>query len=262
MNSPIETNNLFKLYENKEILRDITFSVQEKEIFGIIGPSGSGKSTLLRLIDLIETPTKGTLRIFGEETLGRDSRFHLRRRMAMLSQKPVIFNRSVHDNVAMGMKYRGANRADIDKRVREALDAIGLSAYASRAARTLSGGEAQRVALARAIVTDPEILFLDEPTANLDPLSVETIEEIIVQLNHEHGMTIVLSTHDMLQGQRLSNRMSVIMDGEMLQVGPPREIFHAPATTKIARFVGVENILDGTITGSRGGEVSINAGGT
>ncbi|MDD1668029.1 MAG: ABC transporter ATP-binding protein [Methanomicrobiales archaeon] len=258
----IDAGNLAKTYGAKEILKDVTFSIPDGEIFGLIGPSGSGKSTLLRLLDLIEMPTAGTLSILGEDALSEKTRFRLRRRMAMLYQKPVIFNLSVYENVAMGMKYRKESQATIEGRVKEALDQIGLPEYARRSAKTLSGGEAQRVALARALVTDPEILFLDEPTANLDPLSAEKIEEIILRLNHDEGMTLVLSTHDMLQGQHLAGRIGVVMEGRIPQIGSTVEIFHKPATKNIARFVQVDNIFPGTITANQAGEASIDVGGT
>ena len=257
----IKTEGISKRYGEKEILRDISFWIRDGEIFGLIGPSGSGKSTLLRILDLIEMPSEGSLSILGEDALSREARFNLRRRMAMLSQKPVIFARSVYDNIAIGMKYRKASQAEIHDRVFRALQDIGLPDYAERPARTLSGGEAQRVALARAMVTDPEILFLDEPTANLDPHSVEKIEEIIMRLNRDAGTTVVVSTHDMLQGQRLAGRMGVIMEGKLPQIGTTVEIFHRPATKNIARFVQVANILDGTITEHYGGEVSVDISG-
>jgi tungstate transport system ATP-binding protein len=257
----IEAENLGKQYEGKEILRGISLSIRDGEIFGLIGPSGSGKSTLLRLLDLIEMPTGGDLSIFGEDALSAETRFHLRRRMAMLYQKPVIFNRTVHENIAIGMKYRKESRATIDERVRDALRDIGLEGYARRSARTLSGGEAQRVALARAMVTDPEILFLDEPTANLDPHSVEMIEKTILSLNRDVKTTVIVSTHDMLQGQRLAGRMGVLMNGVLPQIGNTVEIFHRPATRNVARFVQVANILDGTVTANQRGEASVDIAG-
>jgi len=257
----IEAERLSKRYGEKEILREISISIRDREIFGLIGPSGSGKSTLLRLLDLIEMPTRGTLSILGEDALARDARFRIRRRMAMLYQKPVIFNRTVFENIALGMRYRNESQANIDERVRGALQDIGLADYSRRPARTLSGGEAQRVALARAIVTDPEILFLDEPTANLDPHSVEKIEESILALNRDSGTTVIVSTHDMLQGQRLAGRMGVLMDGRLPQTGTTLEIFHRPATKSIARFVQLENILDGAVTANLGGEADVDVSG-
>ncbi|HVP95417.1 MAG TPA: ABC transporter ATP-binding protein [Methanoregulaceae archaeon] len=253
----IEAESLTKQYEGKDILKDISFSVNRGEIFGLIGPSGSGKSTLIRLLDLLEMPSGGILSVLGQDTRAPRSRFDLRRRMGLLNQKPVIFGRSVHDNIALGMKYRGKSREEINHAVHDALDAIGMAGYGRRMARTLSGGEAQRVALARSIVTKPEILFLDEPTANLDPLSAEKIEELVLEINRDLNTTIVVSTHDMLQGQKLATRIGVILEGEIPQIGTTNEIFHRPATRNIAHFVRVENILPGIVTGNRDGEATI-----
>ena len=239
--SAIETHTLFKNYDGRDVIRDVSFSIRSGEIFGIIGPSGSGKSTLLRLLDLIEQPTGGRLTIFGTDALVPDAKFPLRRRMALLSQKPVIFSRSVSDNIALGMEYRRKTKPEISKAVTETLDAVGLAGYGKRSARTLSGGEGQRMALARAVVTEPEILFLDEPTTNLDP--------------------VVICTHDMIQGQRLAHRIGVIMDGALPQVGTTKEIFHQPTTTNIARFVGVKNMYAGVITENHDGEAIIDVAG-
>ncbi len=183
----ISAESLGKEYGGKEILKNISFSVNRGEIFGLIGPSGSGKSTLIRLLDLLEMPSEGTLTILGNDTHASRTRFDLRRRMALLNQKPVIFGMSVHDNIALGMKYRKKSKEEINRAVHDALDAIDLAGYGKRLARTLSGGEAQRVALARSIVTRPEILFLDEPTANLDPLSADKIEQLVLEINRGAG---------------------------------------------------------------------------
>ncbi|MEN6611738.1 MAG: ABC transporter ATP-binding protein [Methanoregulaceae archaeon] len=257
----IETNLVTKKYASRTILRDVTVSIGKGEIFGLIGPSGAGKSTLLRMLDLLENPTEGSISIFGENTTDTRVRFGVLRRMAFLNQKPVIFNRTTSENIALGMKYRKMPHAEINRAVKEALDAVGLSGYGDRAGRTLSGGEAQRVALARAVVTDPEILYLDEPTTNLDPLSAEKIEEIILKLNRERDMTIVISTHDMIQGQRLTGRIGVIMDGTLPQVGTTTDIFHQPSTKNIARFVGVDNVFSGIIRENVQGEAAIDVAG-
>ncbi|HZD42805.1 MAG TPA: ABC transporter ATP-binding protein, partial [Methanomicrobiales archaeon] len=244
--------DIAKAYGDQQVLHDVDLSVREGEILGIIGPSGSGKSTLLRLLDLIEPPTSGELHIFGMDVL--EERGHwlaLRRRMGMLFQKPIVFNTNVYQNVALGLQYRGIGRREIEKRVNEALEAVGLSRYIKSKAKDLSGGEQQRVALSRVLVTKPEILFLDEPTANLDPTSTATIEKIVRDMNREEGVTVVMNTHDMLQGQRLSNRIGVMIGGTIVQEGPPHEVFQTPKTSSIAKFVGIENILAGHILSSR-----------
>ena len=218
----IEAQEIRKVYGNLQVLHDVDLSVREGEILGLIGPSGSGKSTLLRILDLIEPPSGGELSIFGIDTVEKRGRWlDLRRRMGMLFQRPIVFNASVYDNVAMGLRYRGTPRDEIDRRVKEALEAVGLSRYIRSRATDLSGGEQQRVALSRVLVTDPEILFLDEPTANLDPGSTATIEAIVTRLNREKGITVLISTHDLAQGQRLAHRVAVMIEGTVAQAGSP-----------------------------------------
>ncbi|MDD3858084.1 MAG: ABC transporter ATP-binding protein [Methanoculleus sp.] len=249
----IEAHGIRKSYGSLLALHDVDLAVGEGEILALIGPSGSGKSTLLRVLDLIEPANEGQLSIFGVDTVAeRGTSLDLRRRMGMLFQRPIVFNASVYDNVAMGLRYRRASGEDIDRKVKEALEAVGLSRYIKSRATDLSGGEQQRVALSRVLVTDPEILFLDEPTANLDPTSTATIEEIVVRLNREANMTVLISTHDLAQGQRLAHRVGVMIEGTIAQAGPSREIFREPRDRRIARFVGVQNIIPGRVVARRG----------
>jgi tungstate transport system ATP-binding protein len=258
----IELKQVSKRYAEKEVLKDVNLMIEHGEIFTIIGPTGAGKTTLLRLIDLLDLPTSGKIYFDGIDTnTSPKKRLAIRRRMSLLFQKPALFNTSVYDNVTYGLKFRGVERARIDEKVTQALEIVDLSTYARRSAPTLSGGEAQRVALARAIVTEPEVLLLDEPTANLDPLSVEKIEELILRINREYQTTIIIATHDMLQGQRLADRIGVIMNGEMTQVGLPQEIFYSPRTEAIARFVGVENMISSVVESNEGGITVVDSGG-
>ncbi len=136
----------------------------------------------------------------------------------MVFQKPAVLNTTVAGNVAFGLNFRGIEKSETDSRVQEALDIVGLLHLADRKAVTLSGGEMQRVAIARALVTRPEVLLLDEPTANLDPVNTELIENLIKRIHQRFQTTMILSTHDMVQGQRLADRMGVIMDGKIVQV--------------------------------------------
>ena len=252
MTDLITARDVTRAYGEQQVLKGIDLDVREGEILGIIGPSGSGKSTLLRLLDLIEPPTSGELSVFGVDAVRETGRWlALRRRMGMLFQKPIVFNTSVYQNVALGLQYRRLDRTETERRVKAALDAVGLSQYITSKARDLSGGEQQRVALSRVLVTEPEILFLDEPTANLDPTSTATIERIVRGLNREKGTTVVMNTHDLLQGQRLSNRVAVMIDGALAQTGPPKEVFRAPRSRAIATCVGIENILRGRVLSRR-----------
>jgi tungstate transport system ATP-binding protein len=181
--------------------------------------------------------------------------------MAFVLQKPTVFNANVYDNIACGMKWRKQSKTDIRRKVDEILEMVELSDFRSRNARTLSGGEAQRVALARAMVLEPEVLLMDEPTANLDPVSTAKIEEFISRIIHHFHTTIVIATHDMVQGQRLASRIGVLVDGEIVQQGSPKEIFSSPASRTVAEFVGVENILDGVVTSNSDGIITIDIGG-
>ncbi|MCM2466393.1 ABC transporter ATP-binding protein [Methanoculleus oceani] len=244
----IELADVSKQFDDKTVLDGVTARIGRGEIFAVIGPSGSGKSTLLRLIDLLDTPTGGAIRIDGVDIhAGKEQSLRTRRMMGMVFQKPAAFNSTVTENVAIGLRFRGASESVIRKKTRDALALVGLAGYEDRRARTLSGGEMQRVALARAMVIEPEILLMDEPTANLDPVSVEKIEELVLRINRDLGTTILFSTHDMYQGQRLAHRIGVLMKGVFAQVGSPRDIFTVPASSEVARFVGTENVVEGVV---------------
>ncbi len=154
--------------------------------------------------------------------------------MAMVFQKPAVLNTTVAGNVAFGLKFREIEKSETESRVHEALDIVGLLHLANRKAVTLSGGEMQRVAIARALVTRPEVLLLDEPTANLDPVNTELIEKLILDIHRKFQTTIILSTHDMIQGQRLADRIGVIINGRIAQVGSIHDIFYRPQGRDIA----------------------------
>lgn len=254
----LEAENLGQVYGGQSILKDINLVVQRGEVLAFIGPTGAGKTTLLRLLDLLELPASGRVYFDGlEVTSHRQGRLAARRRMAFVQQKPLVFTMSVYDNIACGLRWRGEKDGSIRRRVEEVLALVGMAEYRGRHAKTLSGGETQRVALARALVTQPELLFLDEPTANLDPVSVAKVEEILGQIIAEHRMTVVMATHDVAQGQRLASRIGVLVSGRILQFGTPSEIFTLPESREVAEFVGVENILTGTVTERENGLVTV-----
>jgi tungstate transport system ATP-binding protein len=223
----LEIRSLSKNIGPAEILKGINLSVERGEILGLIGPTGSGKTTLLRLINLLDEPSTGSILFDGLEISGRPEREKLaaRRKMAMVFQKPVMFKASVEENVSFGLKMRGREDAEgIRERVKGALAAVGLSGYESRDANTLSGGETQRIALARAIVLQPKLLLLDEPTANLDPRSAASIDNLLQNLAGGRT-TVILATHNMQQCRKLARRVAVLQAGRLTAQGKSEVIF-------------------------------------
>jgi len=218
MTDLITARGVSKAYGDLQVLEGIDLDVHEGEILGIIGPSGSGKSTLLRLLDLVESPTSGEITVLGVNTQSESRSLELRRRMGMLFQKPIVFNTSVYQNVALGLQYRRLDRRETDRRVRDALEAVGLSQYIKSQARDLSGGEQQRVGIARALVTEPTILLADEPTGQLDSQTAGTIMDLLHELVHERGLAAVVSTHDPLL-MRQADRVVELHDGRARRVG-------------------------------------------
>ena len=256
--SIIETTNLGQRLNGRDVLKNIHLRIDRGEVFALIGPTGSGKTTLLRLLDLIDLPSQGKVYFNGTDvTEAARQRLEARRRMAFVLQKPVVFNASVYDNVAYGLRWRGMSRDDTRNRIDDVLEMVDLTDFRKRNARMLSGGEVQRVAIARAIAIEPEVLLLDEPTANLDPMSTMKIEELITDIIQRYHTTIVIATHDMSQGQRLAGRVGMLQNGEILQTGGWQEAFSSPRNREMANFVGIENIIDGVILSSEGSVVTI-----
>jgi tungstate transport system ATP-binding protein len=216
-------------------------SIYRGEILALVGPSGAGKSTLLRLLNFLEPPTQGRIE-FSERTFtsDEDMPLEIRRKVTTVFQSPMLLKRSVWANVIYGLQLRGSN--DHKSRTRQALELVGLARLAQQPARTLSGGEAQRVALARAMVLQPEVLLLDEPTANLDPYNVNLIEQIVRQTNHENGITIVLVTHNVFQARRLAGRVALMLEGGIVEISPVDEFFDRPRDSRTRAFVQGEMV--------------------
>lgn len=206
------------------------------EIVAIVGPSGSGKSTLLRLLNFLERPTSGTLTFRTHTVNGTgDVPLDLRRQVTTVFQRPVLLNSSVIHNVAYGLQLRGVR--DGRPLAEAALDAVGLAPLAGAHARTLSGGEMQRAALARAMVIQPQVLLLDEPTANLDPYNVQLIEGAIRELHQRQQTTVVLVTHNVFQARRLAQRVLFLLDGRVIESGPAASFFASPVDPRTAAFI-------------------------
>jgi tungstate transport system ATP-binding protein len=228
----LRAKNLRYTYNDREVLKGVSLGVRRGEIFAVMGPSGVGKTTLLRLLSLLDKPTSGRI-IFNLKS--SDSNLSLRRRITMVFQEPALFNTTVWENVAYGLWVRNLRGKVMAERVESALKAVGLLDLSRRRARFLSSGEAQRVALARALAVEPEILFLDEPTANLDPRNVALIESVIKKANEE-GTTIVLATHNIAQVKRLADRAALLL-GKIVEIGPTDDILTNPSNEKTRAFI-------------------------
>jgi tungstate transport system ATP-binding protein len=233
--------NVTKEYDGRRVLKVDQLKICRGEAFALVGPSGAGKSTLLRLLNFLEPPTAGRIRFLDIE-FGANQPIPLRyrRRVTTVFQRPILLNRSVKANVGYGLQLRGQD--DPEGEIEQALEQVGLIDLARQRARTLSGGEAQRVALARAIVLKPDVLLLDEPTANLDPYNVGLIEEIVQTLNHDRGTTLILVTHNVFQAKRLAHRVALMLEGQIVEVANVENFFEAPADPRTAAFVRGEMV--------------------
>jgi tungstate transport system ATP-binding protein len=222
-------------------------AVAAGETLALIGPNGAGKSTLLLALSGIEPPAGGELRFRGERVPAGAAALAYRRRVAMVFQEPLLFDTTVFENVASGLRLRSLAREEIARRVGESLERFRIEHLAARSARTLSGGEAQRASLARALAVAPEVLLLDEPFAALDPPSREGLLGDLAHTLRETGTTTVFATHDRAEAQRIADRVAVLDCGRLRQIGPAEEVLRRPADAFVAAFVGVENLLPVTL---------------
>jgi len=207
-------DHIAKSYDGRRVLTDCSYSFRDSGVYVLMGPNGCGKSTLLRICSLIEPPDGGELR-FQEADRALEQDIGLRRRMTLVLPRTGVFNATVFNNVAYGLKVRGTHSADIQEKVRHALAFVGLEHKVRQHALTLSSGETQRMGIARALAIDPEILFLDEPTASVDQENTALIESIIQNLNKNGRTLVIMTTHDRDQAERLGNRRLVIKKGEI-----------------------------------------------
>lgn len=238
MGSIYELDSLKKLYEGRTVLDLEHLAIERGEILAVVGPSGAGKSTLLRLLNFLETPNQGDLRYKGitAGTIPLD----LRRQVTTVFQRPALLRDNVENNVAYGLRLRG--QRDCRAQVQAILKRMGLEKLRRSQARTLSGGEAQRVALARAVVIQPEVLLLDEPTANLDPYNIGLIEEVVKEIHQQRNVTVVLVTHNIFQARRLADRVGLMLNGGLIEIGSTAQFFEDPRDPRTRSFVRGEMI--------------------
>lgn len=259
----LEVVNLVKQYpdrrEHVTAVNDLSFTVSPGEFYTLLGPSGCGKTSTLRCIAGLEVADGGSIISHGEVlSNATDDRFvpSERRSMGMVFQSYAIWpHLNVFENVAFPLRVSGRSvpSSEITQRVEAALAAVHLAGYETRPATNLSGGQQQRLALARALIREPKVLLLDEPLSNLDAKLRERMRTEIRELQRRLGITTVYVTHDQAEALSMSDRIAVLCEGRIVQEGSPREIYHAPATTFVADFIGASNTMVATVVGAGSG---------
>lgn len=262
MTEPILTVSGLKVSRGGVPVLDIPeLSVQPGEFLSLIGPNGTGKSTLLLSLAGLLKRHSGEIRFHGKAVEDGPGLLDYRRRLAMVFQEPLLFDATVYENVASGMKLRGKARSEIKPVVEENLSLFGIAHLSSRSASKISGGEAQRTSLARAFATNPEMVFLDEPFASLDPPTKEAVIEDLGRVLRTRRTTALMATHDRMDALRLSNSIAVMDGGAIVQIGPPSDVMHYPVNEIVASFVGIETILQGRVIGTTDGVLQVNING-
>jgi tungstate transport system ATP-binding protein len=264
MNNPspiLEAQGLHVVRAGAHLLDIPSLTLHEGEILSLIGPNGAGKTTLLQTLAYLLRAFQGEIYLKGRKVGSYLSVFEYRRKLAMVFQEPLLFDTTVFNNVASGLRIRGIGKKKMYWLITDNLDRFGIAHLSDRSARTLSGGEAQRTSLARAFAIEPEILLLDEPFASLDPPSRESLVEDLQRVLRETRTTTVLATHDRMEALRLSDRIAVMTGGKILQMGSPDEVMNRPVDEFVASFVGVETILSGKVVIKNGGSFFVSVSG-
>ncbi len=245
--------DLKKRYDSKFNLDIDNLYTERGRILIIIGSNGSGKSTLIRLINLLEKPDGGKIYFNGSEiTAAGINSTEIRKKMAVVFQEPLLFNSSVYSNIIMGLKIRKIKLSEVKDRIDYYIGKLKIRDLLNRSTKNLSGGEKQRVSLARALVLDPELLLLDEPLANIDQSSRESLRSDLFKVLRNYGKSVVYVTHDRNEAMILADDIAVMDRGKVLQFAGKEEIFRKPKNEFIARFVGVETLVNGTVLEKEG----------
>jgi len=244
-----------KRFDEVVAVREVGLEIGRGEFFTLLGPSGCGKTTTLRMIAGFEDPTQGRVFIDGGDVAGLPP--HRRPTNTVFQSYALFPHMSVADNVAFGLRRSKVPAEEVQGRVAEELERVGLAREANRRPSQLSGGQQQRVALARAIVNEPKVLLLDEPLGALDLKLRKGLQLELKRIQREVGITFVYVTHDQEEALTMSDRIAVMSDGRVEQVAAPEEVYERPATTFVAGFIGVSNLMPGTVTAAANGRASV-----
>lgn len=249
----IELRKISKQFGGVAAVRDVSFTVNDGELVALLGPSGGGKTTVLRMIAGLEMPTDGDIFIGGQRVNDVSVQ---KRNIGFVFQNYALFqNMNVFKNIAFGLKIKKWKRADIETRVAELLELLELKGYEKRYPHQLSGGQRQRIAIARALAPKPNVLLLDEPFGAVDAKIRQELREWLVHLHHDLNVTTLFVTHDQEEAMEVSDRIVIFSQGNLEQIGSPREVYEQPRNEFVARFIGVMNILELTV---RNGFARIN----
>lgn len=237
----LELNEISKVFGNNPVLKKITHQFITGKTYALVGPSGAGKSTMLKIIDFLEEPTTGQVLYNGQSAGKKSDRLIVQRKIGMVFQQPVLFSGTVLDNVFYGLKVRGEKLAPNREKLLDILQKVGLAKMERQKATTLSGGEAQRLALARVMILEPELLLLDEPTANLDPANVKLMESLLQEIKNT-GTTIIMVTHNLFQAKRLADEVLFLYEGSLIEAKPVEKMFNSPENELTKAFIKGEMV--------------------
>ena len=253
--SIVSLRNVEKWYGNNHVVKDMNLEIEEGEFLTLLGPSGCGKTTTLRMIAGFEDATEGSIEVQGVRVEEKEP---FQRDVNTVFQNYSLFpHMTVYDNVAYGPTIRKMPKDEIRRRVTEMLELVQMANYEKRKPEALSGGQKQRIAIARALINNPRVLLLDEPLGALDLKLRKQMQIELKRLQKKLGITFVYVTHDQEEAMTMSDRIAVMRDGVILQMGAPMEIYERPATRFVADFIGESNVLEGRVTGVKEGVLSV-----
>ena len=244
-NRLIDLQHITKIYDDNTVLDDLNLYIRENEFLTLLGPSGCGKTTTLRIIGGFEKPDNGCVLFNGKDITNMPPN---KRQLNTVFQKYALFpHMTIAENIAFGLKIKGKTKSYIQDKIRYALKLVNLDGYENRMPDSLSGGQQQRIAIARAIVNEPKLLLLDEPLGALDLKLRQDMQYELIRLKNELGITFIYVTHDQEEALTMSDKIVVMKNGEIQQVGTPRDIYNEPANRFVANFIGESNIIPGVM---------------